>query len=169
MIRYRDASPHDAALVAGLFEVAFVETFGALYRPEDLRAFLAKLSPQAFRGEIEDPAYRFRLAFDGDTAAGFCKVGPLSLPVSPERPAVELRQLYLLSRWYGSGIATALMGWALEAARLLGAEEVYLTVYKDNDRAKAFYRRYGFAYVKAYAFMVGEQADEDEIWRLELA
>jgi ribosomal protein S18 acetylase RimI-like enzyme len=169
MIRYRDASPEDAALIAGLFEAAFVETFGALYRPEDLSAFLGELSQDGFRREIEDAAYRFRVAFGGGAAAGFCKLGPLTLPVSPERPAVELRQLYLLRPWYGSGIATALMDWALKAARRLGAEELYLTVYTDNERAKAFYRRYGFAYMKPYAFMVGEQADEDEIWRLELA
>ena len=42
MIRYRDAAPEDAALISGLFERAFVETFGHLYRPEDLRAFLEK-------------------------------------------------------------------------------------------------------------------------------
>jgi ribosomal protein S18 acetylase RimI-like enzyme len=168
MIRYRDAGVEDSALIAGLFEEAFVETFGHLYRPEDLRAFLDRLSPGGYRGELEDRAYRFRLALDGETAAGFCKLGPLTLPVSPERPAQELRQLYLLKRWYGSGIATMLMDWALEEARRQGTEELYLTVYKDNLRAKAFYRRYGFDYVKPYAFMVGEQADEDEIWRASL-
>jgi ribosomal protein S18 acetylase RimI-like enzyme len=168
MIRYRDAGAADAALIAGLFEAAFVETFGHLYRPEDLRAFLDKLSPEGFRGELEDPAYRFRLALGGEAAAGFCKLGPLTLPVSPERPAQELRQLYLLKRWQGSGIARVLMDWALEEARRQGTQELYLTVYKDNLRAKAFYRRYGFHYVKPYAFMVGEQADEDEIWRASL-
>jgi diamine N-acetyltransferase len=165
MIHYRDAGVEDAALVSGLFERAFVETFGHLYRPEDLQAFLDRLSREGFRGELEDRAYRFRLAFDGETAAGFCKLGPVTLPVSPERPAQELRQLYLLKAFYGSGIAATLMDWALEEARRQGTEELYLTVYKDNLRAKAFYRRYGFAYVKPYAFMVGEQADEDEIWR----
>jgi len=168
MISYRDAGVEDSALVAGLFERAFVETFGHLYRPEDLQAFLDRLSPEGFRGELGDEAYRFRLAFDGGTAAGFCKLGPLTLPVSPERPALELRQLYLLKAYYGSGIAAMLMDWALAEARRRGTEELYLTVYKDNLRAKAFYRRYGFAYVKPYAFMVGEQADEDEIWQASL-
>jgi ribosomal protein S18 acetylase RimI-like enzyme len=168
MIRYRDAGVEDSALISGLFEAAFVETFGHLYRPEDLGAFLDKLSAEGFRAELEDEAYRFRLAFEGDVAVGFCKLGPLTLPVSPERPALELRQLYLLKRCHGSGIARMLMDWALEEARRQAAGELYLTVYKDNLRAKAFYRRYGFDYVKPYAFMVGEQADEDEIWRAEL-
>src|SRR3954452_22225209 len=169
MIEYRDAGAQDSALIAGLFERAFVETFGPLYRPEDLRAFLDRLSPEGFRSDIQDEPYRFRLAFDGGTAAGFCKLGPLTLPVSPERPAQELRQLYLLKAYQGSGIATMLMDCALEEARRQGTEELYLTVYKDNPRAKAFYRRYGFDYVKPYAFMVGSQADEDEIWRASLA
>jgi ribosomal protein S18 acetylase RimI-like enzyme len=169
MISYRDARAEDSALIADLFERAFVETFGLLYRPEDLQAFLDRLSPEGFRGEIEDESYRFRLAFDGEAAAGFCKLGPLTLPVSPGRPAQELRQLYLLKPWHGSGIASVLMDWALGEARRLGTQELYLTVYKDNVRAKAFYRRYGFGYVKPYAFMVGEQADEDEIWRASLA
>jgi ribosomal protein S18 acetylase RimI-like enzyme len=169
MIRYRDATIEDAALIARLFEEGFVETFGHLYTPQDLRAFLDRLSPEGFRDELEDEAYQFRLAFDGEAAVGFCKLGPLTLPVSSQRPALELRQLYLLKAWYGSGIAAVLMGWAMGEARRRGTEELYLTVYTDNLRAKAFYRRYGFAFVMPYAFMVGEQADEDEIWRATLA
>jgi ribosomal protein S18 acetylase RimI-like enzyme len=168
MIAYRPAMPDDAALIADVFERSFVETFGHLYRPEDLAAFLATLSPEGFRSELVDPRYRFLLAFDGGEAAGFCKLGPLSLPVDPPGPAIELRQLYLLNAWHGRGIAQALMDWALKEARAQGAETLYLTVYTENHRARAFYRRYGFTFVAPYAFMVGEQADEDEIWKLEL-
>jgi ribosomal protein S18 acetylase RimI-like enzyme len=168
MTAYRDATPDDASLIADLFERAFVETFGHLYRAEDLAAFLATLSAEGFRRELVEPAYAFRLAFEGEEAAGFCKLGPLGLPVAPEVPAIELRQLYLLRRWHGRGIAAALMDWGLAEARRRGAEEVYLTVYTQNHRARAFYRRYGFAYVAPYKFMVGEQADEDEIWKLAL-
>jgi ribosomal protein S18 acetylase RimI-like enzyme len=74
----------------------------------------------------------------------------------------------VLKPWQGSGIAQVLTGWALDQARSRGAAELYLSVYAENDRAKAFYRRYGFAYLAPYIFMVGEQADEEEIWKLEL-
>ena len=36
------------------------------------------------------------------------------------------------------------MDWALDEARRRGAEELYLTVYTDNHRARRFYERYGF-------------------------
>ena len=168
MITYRDARPGDAAALAELHRRSFVETFGHLYRPEDLAAFLAGLSEQGFRGELLDGRHQVRFAEAEGEPVAFVKLGPITLPVRPTRPALEFRQLYVLQGWQGSGIAAALSDWALAQARERGAEELYLSVWADNHRAKAFYRRYGFTYVGPYKFMVGEQADEDEIWKLTL-
>ena len=168
MIADRDATPADAPILEDVFRRAFIETFGHLYRPEDLDSFLARMTEDAWRGELSDTAYRIRLAeADGD-AAGFAKLGPLGLPFEPQGKALELKQLYLLSEWHGRGIARVLMDWVLDQARLQGADELYLSVWTENFRARAFYARYGFTFVAPYAFMVGEQADEDEIWRLDL-
>lgn len=164
----RDATPADWPLIDALFRTSFVETFGHLYRDEDLEAFLGQFTPEAWRQELTDPDYQFRLAFAGEEPAGFAKISPVTLPVEPEEAALELRQLYLPNRFHGLGIAGQLMEWALAQARQRGAVELYLSVWSENWRAKAFYRRYGFAYVKPYPFMVGDQADEDEIWRLSL-
>lgn len=168
MIDYRDAGPEDSAALADLFSRSFVETFGHLYRPEDLAAFLHGVDEDGFRTELTDGEHQVRFAEAGGEPVGFVKLGPVTLPVRPERPALEFRQLYVLKPWQGAGIAQTLTEWAFDQARALGAEELYLSVYIDNDRAKAFYRRYGFTYVGPYKFMVGEQADEDEIWKLEL-
>ena len=40
MIAYRDAVPADGAELAAMARQSFTETFGTLYRPEDLAAFL---------------------------------------------------------------------------------------------------------------------------------
>ena len=168
MITYRDATPADAAALADLHRRSFIETFGHLYRPEDLEAFLRRLSEQGFRDELLDGQHQVRFAEEEGAPVAFVKLGTITLPVEPARPALEFRQLYVLKRWQGSGIAAALADWAIAEARARGAEELYLSVWTANDRAKAFYRRYGFAYVGPYRFMVGEQADEDEIWKLSL-
>lgn len=168
MILYRDVTSADAAALADLHRRSFVETFGHLYRPDDLQAFLRQLSEEGFRGELLDGLHQVRFAeADGEPVA-FVKLGPITLPVEPERPALEFRQLYVLKAWQGSGVAQTLSEWAIGQARRRGAEELYLSVWSENHRAKAFYRRYGFTYVGPYRFMVGEQADEDEIWKLEL-
>jgi ribosomal protein S18 acetylase RimI-like enzyme len=166
MIAYRDATPNDSAALADLHRRSFVETFAHLYRPEDLRSFLEQLSEEGFRAELLDGRHQVRFAeADGEPVA-FVKLGPITLPVQPTRPALEFRQLYVLKQWQGAGVAQALSEWAIEQARSRGAEELYLSVFTENHRARAFYRRYGFTYVGPYKFMVGEQADEDEIWKL---
>jgi GNAT superfamily N-acetyltransferase len=162
---YRDATVADASSLALLFERSFTETFGHLYRVEDLAAFLGEMDEA---GELANPDLAIRLAEADGAAVGFAKVGPLKLPVDPRGPSVELRQLYVLKPWQGSGIARALMAWVLDEARGRGALDLYLTVYVDNHRARRFYEGYGFEFVGPYTFMVGNHADEDHIMRLAL-
>jgi diamine N-acetyltransferase len=167
-VSYRNATVADVETIDRIFRTSFCDTFAHLYRTEDLDAFLGKFTRDAWLREIEDPAYVFRIAEDGGEPTGFLKLGPLSLPVEPTGQAIELRQLYVLKDWHGAGIARELTDWFLAEARQRGAQEIYLTVYTDNHRARRFYERYGFEVVGPYAFMVGEQADEDLIMRLRL-
>jgi GNAT superfamily N-acetyltransferase len=98
----------------------------------------------------------------------YAKLGPPKLPFEPRGKAIELRQFYVLSDWHGSGAANALMHWVLDTARLRGGDDLYLSVFVDNARARAFYARYGFVEEGRYAFMVGDHADEDIVMRLAL-
>lgn len=167
-IAYRDASPADAALMARLGPETFVETFGHLYTPENLAAFLANHSEANWRGELIDPLFAVRIAQADGAAIGFAKIGPPSLPFPVEGPATELRQLYVLKPWQGKGVAAALMDWAIGQARRRGADELFLSVFIDNHRARHFYAHYGCEAVGRYDFMVGTHADEDIIMRLKL-
>lgn len=167
-IAYRDARPADAGPLAELFAATFVEVFGHLYRSEDLAAFLAQHQPQRLAPEIANAAYAIRLAEIGGRLGGYLKLGPLKLPVEDEGLPGEIHQLYLAPAARGSGMAAELMDWALDEARMRGMRALYLSVYTGNDRARAFYSRYGFEEVGPYAFMVGEQADEDLIMKLSL-
>ncbi len=168
MIAYRDGTTADAALMSRLGKATFVETFGHLYTPGNLAAFLANHSEENWRRELGDPAYQVRIAEDRDEAAGFCKLGPPSLPFEVSASTRELRQLYVLEPWHGSGIGAALMDWAIAQARADGAEQMFLSVFVDNHRARHFYERHGFEEVGTYHFMVGTHADLDLILRLKL-
>lgn len=167
-ITYRDCSIDDIAAVDRIFRQSFCDTFAHLYRDQDLKAFLAQFAPEAWAAEIGSPDFAFYLAEADGVPVGYVKLGPSALPVAQAGPRIELRQLYILERWHGRGIAAALMDWALAEARRRGAEELLLTVYTENERARRLYERYGFEEVGPYAFKVGEQDDEDIIMRLRL-
>lgn len=112
---------------------------------------LADLFTRAFTetfAQLYDPR-DLRIAFAGQPV-GFAKLGPANLPGE-------------LEPWQGSGMGPTLYDWAVGRARGRGAEHLQLTVYVHNDRAKAFYARRGFVEIGPYAFMVGNQADEDII------
>lgn len=162
---YRAAVKADAAALDRLFDMIFSDTFGHLYRSEDLQAFLTGFGTADWQAEIADAAYAFRIAEDEDAPAGYVKLGPMTLPFETDRPAILLEQLYVLKEHHGTGIARELMDWAICEARRRGAEEMYLTVFIDNHRARRFYERYGFEAVGRYDFMVGNHADEDIIMR----
>ena len=168
-VAWRAAGPEDAAAVAALGRRSFTETFGHLYSADNLAAFLASHSEANWRDELSDPGFAVRLGEAGDEPVAYAKLGPPSLPFEVKGPTIELRQFYLLKPWQGAGVAAELMAWVLDEARTRGAEEIYLSVFVDNGRARRFYERYGFEYVGRYAFMVGTHADDDLIMRLRLA
>ena len=168
-VAFRNAGPSDAGAMAALGRQTFVETFGHLYTPDNLAAFLVNHSAENWRGELSDPRFAVRLGEAEGRAVAYAKLGPPSLPFEVRGPTIELRQFYVLKPWQGMGASAELMEWALAEARKRGAEEMYLSVFVDNPRARRFYERYGFESVGKYHFMVGTHADDDIIMRLRLA
>jgi ribosomal protein S18 acetylase RimI-like enzyme len=167
-ITYRMAGEEDAAALAAVFHECFRETFGHLYDPADLATFIAQDTLETWVAKLRDPGFAIRVAEERGEIVGFVKLGPLQLPTEPSAPPLELRQLYILKPWHGTGIAAELMDWFMAEARARKAQELYLSVFTDNHRARRFYARYGFVDVAPYAFMVGNHADEDIIMRCSL-
>jgi ribosomal protein S18 acetylase RimI-like enzyme len=172
-LTFRDASATeaDSRALAQIGAVTFVETFGHLYRREDLDAFLAAdHSPAAARAFLGKPAVRVRFALQGDVVMGYVAIAPNALPHVPaDLRAAELKRLYLRPALQGQGVADALMDWAEATARADGWDAMSLSVFSDNHRAKRFYARRGFAHLGDYHFMVGTQADCEHVWLKHLA
>jgi diamine N-acetyltransferase len=163
----RDATLDDIAALAALGARTFVETFGTLYQPADLEAFLAEVhSPAGVRFDMVDQAMRYRVAHADGVMIGYCKIGACTLPIAADgRKTAELKQLYVLEGWKGAGVAAALMDWAMACFAADGVDDVYLSVFSENPRAQRFYQRYGFAWHADYHFMVGQQADAEFIYK----
>lgn len=164
----------DQALLERLLPVArriFTETFGGLYDPGDFERFCDTVYRPggAMSGDFADPRVHWRVATAQDEPIGYAKLTPLRAPASePLAGAMELQQIYVLSDWQGTGVATRLMEWGLATARAQGAPEIYLTVFDHNERAKRFYARHGFEEVGRCTFQLGGRIDDDRIWRARL-
>jgi ribosomal protein S18 acetylase RimI-like enzyme len=164
-VGYRDATPADAAALDRVFDRSFCDAFAHLYHRDDLASFLSSFGLGDWEAQLNNPAFAFRVAEADAQMVGYVKLGPLKFAVETSCAALLLDQIYVLKNYHGIGIARSLIDWTIDEARRRGAEELYLTVYVDNERARRLYERYGFEVVGRYDFMVGSQADEDVIMR----
>ena len=167
-VTFRAATIADAAALAELGARSFTDTFGHLYDPADLALFLQKHTPESWAAELADPDYAVRVGEADGAMVAYAKLGPPQLPFRPRGHAAELRQFYVLKPWHGSGVAQALIDWVIATAREGQADDLYLSVFTDNHRARRFYEKMGFEAEGSYAFMVGSHADEDIVMRLGL-
>jgi len=169
MIDYRDATPADGAALDAMAQAIWIETFAHGVSAEDAAAYLAQAyGPDGkLLADLSSGAARFHLALANGRVVGYAKVNPPWLP-DAEPGALQLSQIYVSSDQHGAGIGKALLDWAIATARAQGATALLLTVWEENHRAAAFYRKHGFEHVGDYAFAVGTQVDTDHIMRLAL-
>ena len=168
----RRATAEDAAALAELGTATFIESFGQLYVPRDLQAFLEEShSVEAYAKVLANPDYALwiaeRPAEDGTPRAiGYAQAGPCGLPHDDAKPGDgELKRLYLLKSEQNGGVGRALFDQALAWLERDGPRPLWISVWSENLGAQRFYGRYGFEFAGEYAFIVGEQRDREFMFR----
>ena len=148
----------------------FTTTFGHLYPPEDLAAFLeTSYHSDILRAEVQDSQYFWRLAWSDDgRALGYLQCGSVSLPHAEADPARhgELKRLYVSPAAQGQGLGKLLLETALaHLTDRYGDVPQWIGVWSENHRAQALYAAHGFIQVGAYEFPVGRVRDHEFILR----
>ncbi len=161
------ASADDLDDLARLGRQTFVETFGYLYKPEDLSAFLSNNhTAEHYHQLLNDEDFCVWLARDEVEPVGYAVAGLCKLPVENLEPrAGEIKRLYLLPDHQAGGLGRRMMD---DMMAWLVAEKftpLYLSVYAENHGAQRFYARYGFEKIKEYEFVVGNHRDPEFIFR----
>jgi diamine N-acetyltransferase len=166
-LRFRDGAPEDAEALSRLAQDTFEETFGGLYRLEDLQRHLEDtFGLDAIRQKLEDPDVDVRIAEAGRRMIGYAIIGPVRLPYTPDhQPALELYRLYIRASDQGVGVGRILFNWVLTRARERASAELCLGVWEHNERAIAMYESRGFETVGQHTYRVGRHEDIDLIMR----
>lgn len=163
----RRAVPADAEALAELGASTFVETFGHLYSPADLQAFLAEShAPAAYATALANPEYALWIAERDGHAIGYAQAGPCGLPHEDACDGDgELKRLYLRQSEQNGGVGRALMDAAMAWLERDGPRPLWISVWSENIGAQRFYARYGFSFAGEYEFPVGEQRDREFMYR----
>lgn len=163
----RRATPDDAPALAELGAATFIESFGQLYDPADLQAFLEEShSVSAYAKALANPDYALWVAERDGRAIGYAQAGPCGLPHADATAADgELKRLYLLKAAQNGGVGAALLEQALAWLERDGPRTLWISVWSENLGAQRFYGRYGFEFAGEYAFIVGAQRDREFMYR----
>jgi ribosomal protein S18 acetylase RimI-like enzyme len=162
-IMIRLASALDASMLAELGARTFSETFSADNTAEDMAAYVgSSFSVAAQAAELADPHTTFLIAEIDGVALGYAKLhaGQPAAGVEGDN-SIELVRLYVSREWHGRGVAQTLMRACLDHAKGAGHETMWLGVWEQNERAKAFYRKWDFRAVGEHVFQLGSDAQRD--------
>ena len=162
-----------ATRLAAMGRQTFSETFGTTNTRADMTAYLAATyGPELQLAQLQNPANTYLLAEMQGQAVGYAlleQVSALGLLPEANTKQLEIKQLYILEDWIGTGLGSALMRRCLEIARAENCTAVVLGVWEHNERAKAFYQRFGFREIGEVEFKLGEDVQRDLIYRKGLA
>jgi diamine N-acetyltransferase len=161
----RHATSADNILLADLGRQTFYETFAADNTPADMAAYLAaSFSPDKQAAELADPVSTFLIAEGNDIAIGYArlKAGQSAAGVTGRRP-IEIVRLYARKNWLGQGVGAQLMQACLDEATKQGCDTIWLDVWEQNERARAFYCKWGFVEVGTQLFQLGSDLQHDLI------
>ena len=163
----RRAGPADAEALVAIGRATFAQTFGHLYPPRDLAAFLAEAhSLTRARADLADPAKAVWLVETQGEVVGYALAGPCHLPHAEITPACgELERIYLLAARQCRSSGARLLAEALAWLEKDGPRRLWIGVWSENHGAQRLYARHGFEKVGTYEFAVGRTRDRELILR----
>jgi diamine N-acetyltransferase len=160
----RRATADDAGKLALIGAASFLETFANDHPGDATVEFIrAYHSESAWAATLAKPD---TVVWIVEEAAG-CPVGYAvlsngSLPGTTPDDA-ELKRIYVLSRWHGTGIGRDLFEVVEAEARTRRAARMVLSVYTRNARAIRFYEKQGFAVIGDAMFAEFPVAFSDKV------
>lgn len=144
----RRATADDAGKLALIGAASFLETFANDHPGDATVDFIrAYHSESAWAATLAKPETVVWIVEEGaGCPVGYAVVSAGSLPGTTPDDA-ELKRIYVLSRWHGTGIGRDLFDVAEAEARVRGAARMVLSVYQRNARAIRFYEKQGFVVI----------------------
>jgi ribosomal protein S18 acetylase RimI-like enzyme len=170
-ISIRYASQQDAGLLADLGAKTFIQTYSESNPFENIDAYVKEFfSPEKQKTEISDSSNLFLIAEYEGQVFGYAQVssGNQTPEITSKNP-IELVRIYLLPEFIGKGLGSSLMQACLQESLARGHDAIWLGVWEHNQRAIAFYEKWGFKKIGTHQFTLGADLQTDWIMALDLS
>ena len=162
----RRATVEDADRLSLIGGATFLETFAGVLDGDAIVNHCAREhSSSTYRRYLTGGAQAWLVETRlGKAPIGFSLLGKPNLPSGiDDEGDVELKRIYALARFHGSGAGAELMRQVIDYAVESGYRRLLLGVYAGNGRARAFYIKHGFDQIADRRFRVGAREYDDVV------
>ena len=154
------------ALLAEIGGSTFYETFRADNTEEDMQAYIAKTyNLKQVIANLNEPNIHYYVAYGLNQNLGYIKLIENIKAEGLSGKVMELEKIYVRKEAHGSLVASVLMQQAIDLAKEKGNDYLFLGVWQENERALAFYKKFGFDIFNTRTFKLGERICEDFLLR----
>lgn len=166
MFKIRQASLKDAEMLSHIGVATFVESYTNDIEGAAMMAHCTnEHSRAAYENYLRQEETACWIAVHSQTGApvGYALNCKPDLPIDLKPNDIELKRIYVLSKYHGSGTAQTLLTHATAYAKAKHSARLLLGTYEENHRAMAFYIKYGFKTIGTRQFNVGGKIYDDII------
>lgn len=148
----------------------FTEAFADKNTEENMRKYLNEsFSMDQLRNELKNKNSEFYFATIDNRVIGYLKINFGNAQTElKDQQAIEIERIYVLKDHYGKNIGQTLFNAALQRARQINSNYLWLGVWEENPRAINFYRKNGFVEFDKHTFKLGDEEQKDVMMKLNL-
>jgi len=169
-ISIKKVTSEDIKLLQQIGKQTFHETFAEMNTAEDMNRYLTdRFSLERLAAELQDENSEFYFANDNNIPIGYLKINKgVAQTEIKDNNAVEIERIYVLKEYHGKSVGQQLYNKAIEYAKELDANYIWLGVWEENPRAINFYEKNGFKEFGRHIFKLGNDEQTDIMMKLEL-
>ncbi|MEO6218887.1 MAG: GNAT family N-acetyltransferase [Ginsengibacter sp.] len=137
----------DALLLSKIGNQTFSDTFKDTCTDEDMQGLLLEyFNISQVQKELSDENDFYFIGFLNGEAVGYIRLmeAASDVEIINTYRGIELKRIYVLKEYLSQKIGAELMKFALDFAAKNNYELLWLGVWEHNERAKAFYKKFGF-------------------------
>jgi ribosomal protein S18 acetylase RimI-like enzyme len=166
----RKVTISDLKILQKIGERTFIETFASENSSENMTVYLeSAFTSEKLKNELTNINSEFYFAEIDGKVVGYFKVNfneaQTELKMSN---AMEIERIYVLKDFQGMKVGKMLFDKAIENARNMGLDLVWLGVWEKNIRAISFYEKNGFTVFNKHIFRLGNEEQIDLMMMIKL-
>lgn len=166
----KDVGINDILILQNIGRQTFSETFTESNTAENMQKYLEEgFAIQKLTLELQNENSQFYFAQLEDVVLGYLKINfGASQTELKDNKAVEIERIYVLQAFQGKKIGQLLYEKAMQIAKEVKAEYIWLGVWEENNKAIHFYTKNGFIPFDKHIFKLGDEEQTDIMMKLEL-